>query len=643
MAWHGHWGSGHGLGHTGPWGRPAQESGLPFAGIPPEMAAGVRALLEREPEHRAPDVGFSHVAADRRPFTLTRLLAPQWWRLAVAVGLVAVETVALQAGPLLTQQAIDRGVLPGRFSVVAITAGLYLLAVVLHSAAGAVRVSWTGRLGQGLMEQLRIRVFSHIQRLSLDFFTEERTGRVVTRMTSDVEVLTELLQDGIVNLVVQGLTLAVVVVVLFTLDVELAVVVVLTVIPAMLALTLWFRRASRRAYTRVRERVTDVMGELQESLAGIRVAVAFNRQRYDEAAHRNTVGEYRSATEGAAEVAAVYAPATDAVGILGQALVLLVGGWMLLRGGLTLGQLTAFLLYLSSFFGPIQHLVHLYDSYQAGQAAVAKLRDLLATEPSVAERPGAPELPPIRGEITLEDVTFGYDAGEPVLRAVNLTVARGETLALVGPTGAGKSTVAKLVARFYDPQEGRALVDGHDLRDVTLSSLRRQLVVVPQEPFLFAGSIRDNVAFSRPEATDQELMDACAAVGLEELLARLPAGLDSPVFERGSSLSSGERQLLALARAFLAQPRVLVLDEATSSLDLRSEAGIERALDNLLSGRTAILIAHRLSTAMRADRIAVVDDGRIVEVGRHDELVARGGRYAAMYATWTASSRSPAA
>ncbi len=620
MAWHGHWGGGHVLGHAGHWGRPAQESGLPFAGIPPEMAAGVRALLEREPEHPAPDVRFSHVAADRRPFTLTRLLAPQWWRLAVAVGLVAVETVALQAGPLLTQQAIDRGVLPGHFSVIAITAGLYLLAVVLHSAAGAVRVSWTGRLGQGLMEQLRIRVFSHIQRLSLDFFTEERTGRVVTRMTSDIEVLTELLQDGIVNLVVQGLTLAVVVVVLFTLDVELAVVVVLTVVPAMLALTLWFRRASRKAYTAVRERVADVMGELQESLAGIRVAVAFNRQRYDEAGHRNTVGEYRSANEGAADVAAVYAPATDAVGMLGQALILLVGGWMLLRGGLTLGQLTAFLLYLSSFFGPIQHLVHLYDTYQAGQAAVTKLRDLLATEPSVAERPGAPELPPIRGEITLEDVTFGYDAGEPVLRDVSLTVAPGETLALVGPTGSGKSTLAKLVARFYDPTAGRVLLDGHDLRDVTLTSLRSQLGIVPQEPFLFSGSIRDNIAYARPDATDEEVLEACRAVGIDDLVDRLPEGIHTPCHERGVSLSSGERQLLALARAFLSQPRVLVLDEATSNLDLRSESKIEHALDVLLEGRTAIIIAHRLHTVQRADDIVILHGGRIREYGAREQL-----------------------
>ena len=308
---------------------------------------------------------------------------------------------------------------------------------------------------------------------------------------------------------------------------------------------------------------------------------------------------------------------------------------MVLDGRLQIGELIAYVLYLSAFFAPIQQLVQLYNQYQSGQAAMAKIRDLLDTDPSVPERPGATELPPVRGEITFENVSFGYVADQPVLREVDLTIAAGETFSLVGTTGAGKSTIAKLVTRFYDPTEGRVLVDGHDLAGVTLASLRRQLGVVPQEPFLFAGSLRDNIAFARPEASDDELLEACRAVGLDELVDRLPQGLDTPVFERGSSLSSGERQLLALARAFLAQPRVLILDEATSSLDLRSEATIERALDNLLEGRTAIIIAHRLSTAMRADRIAVVNDGRIVELGPHDELVALGGVYATMYATWT--------
>jgi ATP-binding cassette subfamily B protein len=405
--------------------------------------------------------------------------------------------------------------------------------------------------------------------------------------------------------------------------------------PLLLILTLWFRWASERTYTAVRDRIADVMADLQESLSGIRIITAYNRQRFNRVKHRNVVGDHQRANERAAKVAAVYAPATDSMGILAQALVLGAGGALALDGRLTVGQLTAFVLYLSTFFQPIQQLVQLYNQYQSGQAAVAKLRDLLATEPSVQERPDAVELPPIAGEIRLEGVTFSYAPGQPVLNDVDLLIEPGETFALVGTTGAGKSTIAKLVTRFYDPDSGRVLVDGRDVREVTLASLRGQLGVVPQEPFLFGGSVRDNVGFARPDATHEGVVDACHAVGLDELLARLPDGIDSPVFERGSSLSSGERQLLALARAFLAQPRVLVLDEATSSLDLKTEAAIEHALDVVLEGRTAIVIAHRLSTAMRADRIAVVEGGRIVELGSHDELIEAGGVYAGMFETWS--------
>jgi ATP-binding cassette subfamily B protein len=308
---------------------------------------------------------------------------------------------------------------------------------------------------------------------------------------------------------------------------------------------------------------------------------------------------------------------------------------MVVAHELSLGGLTAFLLYLSSFFAPIQQLVQLYSTYQSGQAAVRKLRDLLGTRPSVEQKSDAHELPPIEGRIVLEHVRFGYDADKPVLEDVSLHIEPGEILALVGPTGAGKSTIAKLITRFYDPQAGSLTVDGHDLRDVTLESLRRQLGVVPQEPFLFHGSVRDNVSFGRPDASEEDVLDACKAVGLDEVVARLPKGLESPCFERGASLSSGERQLIALARAMLARPRVLVLDEATSNVDLQSEARIERALDHVLGGRTAIVIAHRLATARRATRIGVIDGGKLVELGTHDELVARGGRYAEMYATWT--------
>ena len=335
---------------------------------------------------------------------------------------------------------------------------------------------------------------------------------------------------------------------------------------------------------------------------------------------------------------------------MGQVALLLIGGTMVLHswhhvagGGLapnahpelTIGELTAFVLYLGSFFQPIQQLVQLYNTYQQGQAAVNKLRSLLATEPSVSEKADAVELPPIEGAIAFDHVDFSYGTGDVVLHDIDISIKAGESVAFVGPTGAGKSTIAKLVTRFYDPTDGRVTIDGHDLRDVTMYSLRRQLGVVPQEPFLFTGTIHDNVAFARPGASDEDVQEAIDAVGLTELVERLPDGARTHVHERGQSLSSGERQLIALARAFVAAPRVLVLDEATSNLDLKSEVKVERALDRLLEGRTAILIAHRLTTAMRADRIVVIEHGRVVEMGSHADLIAAEGRYAEMFETWS--------
>ncbi|MGI8794177.1 MAG: ABC transporter ATP-binding protein [Acidimicrobiales bacterium] len=623
---------GGGGGHWG--GRPGAQSGLPFAGIPPEMLEGVQKLIANEPEHPEPDIDFSHVEPDRRPFTLRRLVRPVAPAMLFGVFLVALETITMQAGPLLTQRAIDKGMTLGRFDVVVLMAGLYLGAIVINGVITGFRVSWTGRLGQKLMYGLRIRVFSHIQRMSLDYFTAEKAGRIMTRMTSDVEALTELLGDGIINLVVQAFTLIFVVTVLFTLNATLAAWVLLAILPVMVVLTLWFRSASERGYDAVREKIADLLADLQENLSGIRILTAYNRQWFNAVKHRNAVGDHQVANQYSAKVASIYGPASDAVGTLGQGFILLVGGRMVLRGELSLGELAAFVLYLSAFFAPIQQLVQLYNQYQSGQAAVTKLRELLASDPSVRESAEAVDLPAISGEITFDNVEFSYLPGQPVLRDINLTIAAGETFSLVGQTGGGKSTIAKLVTRFYDPEHGRVLLDGHDLRDVTFASLRRQLGVVPQEPFLFGGSIRDNITFARTGASDDQIMAAVEAVGLADLVARLPQGLDTPVFERGSSLSSGERQLLALARAFLAEPRVLILDEATSSLDLKSESTIERALDNVLEGRTAIIIAHRLSTAMRADRIAVVNDGRIVELGSHAELMTTGGIYAGMYAQW---------
>jgi ATP-binding cassette, subfamily B, bacterial len=554
--------------------------------------------------------------------------------------LVVIISVAAQTGPKLTEIAINDGMLPGHhsFAIVAIMAALYLVFIVITSLAQRAQVKVTGRLAAWVMNDLRVKVFAHLQRLSLGFFTEEKAGVVMSRMTSDIENLQQLLQDGLSQLAIQGLTMVVITVILFTTNVRLAAITVVLIVPALVVASLWFKRASERGYDKVRDGIANVLADLSESLHGVRIVTAHNRQRHNVIHHRNVVGEYRDANNYTAHVNAVYGPGTQLLGVLSQAVLLAIGGTMVVDHTLSPGALVAFFLYLNRFFQPIQLLVQQYNTYQQGQASVNKLRDLVDTEPEVTEAADAIELPPIDGRIVFDHLSFGYNPDRLVIEDVDLSIDPGETVAFVGPTGAGKSTLAKLVTRFYDPTAGRVLIDGHDLRDVTMHSLRSQLGVVPQEPFLFAGTIGDNIGFARPDATDAEIHEAVDRVGLTDVIERMPDGLDTVVHERGQTLSSGERQLIALARAFLAHPRVLVLDEATSNLDLQSETKIESALDVLLENRTAILIAHRLSTAMRADRIVVVDLGRIIEVGSHTELVAAGGRYAEMYATWVRQS-----
>ena len=722
-----------GPGHMGPTATQASAAaGLPFAGVPTEMQQGADKLLEQEPEHPEPEIDFDHVTerADQEPartFGLRDMLIPHSWGVSGALLLLCGETAAMQTVPVLFQQGIDRGISAGdRFAlnmVVLVFVGVVAVSILLSR----LRQRLNGRIAEQVMFDLRLRLFSHYQRLSLDWYTTSKSGVLLSRMTSDMEYVALLINEGIVNLLIQVLTVGVVTAVLFTYSPFLAVILLGGIIPPLAALTLWFRARSEKGYGEIRDRIADVLADLSENLAGIRVIAATGRRLENAVRHRKVTARLRDANLSMSRVQAIYGPSTEAIGIAAQGLVLAIGGWMVLEDSLTIGELGAFVLYVTTLFAPIQQLAQLYSTYQQGQSGLRKISQVLATQPTVRQRPDAAELPPVTGHIRLENVSFAYDdeaaAGEgdgdgtsgnggadgalqmpakqfnasfdpvampalgngagpahggsarsgladggiadgdisdsgiaegrepldddppEVLSEVSLEIRPGETFALVGPTGAGKSTIAKLIIRFYDPTEGRITIDGWDLRDVTLSSLRNQLGVVPQEPFLFHGTIRDNVAFGlrdrgghagRDSDTqlDADIDAALDLVGLRPLIDSLPQGADTQVHERGVSLSAGERQLLALARAFVARPRVIVLDEATSSVDLSTEAEIEGALDLLLEGRTAVLIAHRLATAMRADRIAVIDDGGVVELGTHDELVALGGRYAEMYATW---------
>ncbi|WP_106327182.1 ABC transporter ATP-binding protein [Actinoplanes italicus] len=628
-----------GLGGTGAGGRDRRQgTSTPFAGIPEELAAGVATLESREPVHPEPDEPFSQTPDSGR-LTLWSLLSGRPGLLVAAAFAVLLEALLLQSGPYLVQIGIDHGIVAREVPWLIFAAVAFLVSVILTAVASGVRIRASGRLSAYATRDLRVRVFAHLQRLSLDFYTTEKAGVTMTRMTSDVEALQHLLSEGFAQFLIHGLTMVVVTGVLIHYDATLAAITLLLVIPPLLVLSLWFRKAADVGYNRQRDTIAALFTHLSESLYGVRVITAHNQRERSIVEHREVVGGYRDANDHTGRINAVYGPGTSVIGLLGLAALLLIGGRMVLNGTLTIGELTAFVLYLNAFFQPVQQLVQLYTNYQQARAALGKLRGLLHTSPAVREKPDAVPMPPAQGAIELQKITFGYDETRPVLRDVSLRIAPGETIACVGPTGAGKSTLAKLVARLYDPDQGAVLIDGHDLRDVTLDSLHRQVGVVPQEPFLFAGTLRDNIAFARPDASEALVDAAVDAVGLRDLVDRSPDGLDTILHERGQSVSSGERQLIALARVFVAEPRVVVLDEATSSLDLRSELRVEAAIQRLLEGRTAILVAHRLSTARRADRVIVVDDGGIAEQGTHEELVTAGGHYAAMYATWESHTR----
>jgi ATP-binding cassette subfamily B protein len=568
---------------------------------------------------------------------LISLLRPYRGRVLLMFVSLVIATAAALAPPYLAGRAIDEGIKQQDTSALTVIVIAFVAAAVLNWVATYLQTYLINWVGQRALQDLRVEVFEHLQRLSIGFYSRNRAGVLISRLTNDVQALDQLVTEGISTLFSATLTLVGTAVILVVLDPSLALITFLT-FPVLLVASVAFRLASAGAYRLTRERIAQVTAYLQETLSGVRVVRAFGQEPRHRRRFAVLNDEHREANMKTVYLNAAYFPAVELLSAVATAAILLYGGKEVVDGAVTIGVLATFVFYLQSFFDPIQSLSQLYTTYQAGMAALDKIFELLDEEPDVADKPDAVELPRVRGEIRFDHVTFSYGGDALALDKVSLDVPPGQTLALVGATGAGKSTLAKLVARFYDPDDGRVLIDGYDLRDVTERSLRSQLGIVPQESFLFSGTIRDNIAFGRAGATDEDVTAAAQAVGAHDFIERLAEGYDTEVGERGGHLSAGQRQLVAFARAAAADPRILILDEATSNVDVRTEAQIERGLRRLLAGRTAIVIAHRLSTIRNAGRIVVLDHGGIAEQGTHDELLEAGGAYARLYRDWAEQS-----
>jgi ABC-type multidrug transport system fused ATPase/permease subunit len=594
---------------------------------------------------------------------LLALLAPYRLRSAATLAALLVGTAASLAPPLLAKLAIDRGITRHDSTALALVVAAFMASAAVVWAMTYVQTYLVGWVGQRVLADLRIRIFEHLQSLPIGFYESRPAGVLISRMTNDVEALDSLVTDSVVTLFQSGLTLIGTIAILLTLDAKLALI-TFCVFPLLAGGSIWFRLASAGAFRRTRETIGAITGYLQETLSGIRVVRSFGQEAVHEAQFAELNADNRDANMTTVRLNAAYFPAVEMLSGVAIAGIVLYGGDQAIEGAISLGTVVAFIGALSNLFEPIQQLSQLYTTYQSGMAALEKIFQLLDVRPDLVDRPGAPALPRIDGEIEFDEVSFAYaprrrsrrvpagssangagalaaagesaDAPAPVfaLDGVSLKVAPGETVALVGATGAGKSTMAKLVARFYDPTAGRMLVDGHDLREITSASLRSQMGIVPQEAFLFAGTIAENIAFGRPDASSEQVREAADAVGAHEFISELPEGYDTEVGERGSQLSAGQRQLVAFARALIADPRILVLDEATSNVDLHTEGRIEEGLRKLLHGRTSIVIAHRLSTIRQAARIVVLEHGRIAEQGSHEELISAGGRYNELYRDW---------
>jgi ATP-binding cassette subfamily B protein len=581
---------------------------------------------------------FWHLARELKLARLARLTRPYRRRAMLSVVAMVLVTASSLSVPYLLKVAIDSGIGAGDVAVLTWVIVAFIAVSGVNLGASYLQTYLTSWVGSHVIDDLRRQVFAHLQKLSLDFFSRQRTGWIVSRLTNDIDALDQLVTEGVTSLVTNSLTFVGAIVFLFILDWRLALA-TLAIMPPLLGGTLVFRSRSARAYAQVRNRIGDVSAHLQESISGIRVLKAFRREHSDFARLDAANAAYRTANMRTVVQSGLYFPFVEFMSAGAVVIVLWYGGTRVAGGTLAIGVLVAFIGYLNSFFDPLQQLSQLYNTFQASMAAVQKIYTVLDTDPDLVDAPDAVDLPEAHGDVELRGVTFGYRAGQPVLHDVDIRIPSGKTIALVGPTGAGKSTIVKLLARFYDPDEGAVLIDGHDLRHVTTRSLREQLAVVPQEAFLFSGSILDNIRFARPEADPAEVRRVARIVGAHDFIEALPDGYATDVQEGGAALSTGQRQLLSFARALLADPRILILDEATSSIDAESERRIERAMAVLFSGRTSVIVAHRLSTVRHADEILVIDNGRVEERGTHEHLLERAGRYARYYAEWRSTGR----